>query len=118
MREADLTIVDVACSISNTLFVCDDESMYAIGDCHTYEKRWNDAYSQSKTWSKISKDPECTDFAKVDASGSCRVILTKCNQLFCQGENLRLYIDSDVDHNKLAKDFINCTEVFPVEDGD
>ena len=44
--------------------------------------------------------------------------MTHSGQLFCQGEDLRLYADSDVNADTPATDFVNCTDVFPTEAGD
>ena len=76
-QEAELTVVRVACSITNTLFVGDDESLYAVGKPNTYNQKWEDGYSQKKTWVKLEKPFDCTDFLKVVASGSNRTILTR-----------------------------------------
>jgi hypothetical protein len=45
-QEAELTVVRVACAISNTLFIGEDESMYAVGRPNTYAKKWDDGYAQ------------------------------------------------------------------------
>lgn len=69
-------------------------------------------------WSAIDKPEDCSDYLKVTSSESNHLILTKSGQLFCQGENLRLYIDSEIDKNEQVKEFVNCTDVFPLEDSD
>ena len=99
------------------MFVCDDESLYGIGQPVTYKDRGN-LMGQEKIWVKLEKPHECSDYLKVVASGSTRLILTRSGQLFCQGENLRLYIDKDVKPDEPTLDFINCTEVFPIDDFD
>ena len=95
-----------------------DESLYGVGQPNTWKRRWDEAYSQKKNWVVIGKPDDCSDYLKVEASNSSRLILTKSGQLFCQGENLRHYIDPDVVRDQLASDFVNCTDVFPIEDGD
>lgn len=100
------------------MFVCEDERVFAVGTPNTFKHRWNDSYSQQKTFFELKVPPNCCDFKKVVASGSNRLILTKSGELFCQGENLRLYIDPEVDKEKATMDFVECTDVFPIEDGD
>lgn len=97
LNELEKPVSQIACAFSNTLFVMEDESLYAIGRPNTHKDRHNDAFSQSKSWYTLSKPSDCTDYLKVVASGSNRLILTKSGLLFCQGENLRLYIDAEVE---------------------
>lgn len=97
------------------MFVCEDESVYAVGNPNVFKGRWDEAYSQKKDWKKLEKPADCVDFAKVSASGSQRLILTKSGQLFCQGENMRCYVDPDVNADQMAPNFIECTDVFPLE---
>lgn len=49
---------------------------------------------------------------------SNRLILTRQGQLFCQGVNLRHFIDAEIDKNQMTKQFISCTDVFPIDEGD
>jgi alpha-tubulin suppressor-like RCC1 family protein len=106
------------CAFACTLFVCEDESLYAVGRPHTYNERWHDAYQSKRSWAAVNKPADCTDYKKVVASGSNFLILTKAGQLFCHGENLRLYFDSDVEKERATTEFVNCTDLFPVDDGD
>ena len=116
--EQGATVVQVACGMAATLFVCDDERLFGVGTPNTYRQRWNDSYSMQKVFSEIKKPANCVDYLKVCASASQRLILTKTGELFCQGENMRLYIDPEVPKEKATLDFVDCTEVFPIEDGD
>ena len=83
LAELDKSIKQIACAYSNTLFVMEDESLYGVGKPNTYRERYNDSYSQGKSWYAIEKPWDCTDYLKVVASGSNRLILTKNGQLFC-----------------------------------
>jgi len=100
------------------MFVCKDESLYGVGKPSTFKDRDLVEKSQDKIWYKLNKPEDCNDYIKVDASGSNRLILTRAGQLFCQGEDLRLYISKGIKPDDIALDFINCTNVFPIEDGD
>ena len=44
--------------------------------------------------------------------------MTSSGQLFCQGENLRHYIDPEIKKKEITPDFVNCTDVFPIDSGD
>ena len=118
LADADATVTQVHCVNGNSLFVCDDERLFAVGTPNTGANKWADAYEQKKDFYEIQKPDDCTDYRKVVVSPTNRLILTNSGQLFCQGENLRLYADPDIDKDAPAKEFVDCTEVFPVEDGD
>lgn len=45
LQQLDKTVVKVACALSNSLFVCDDESLYGIGQPNCHENHHNDCYS-------------------------------------------------------------------------
>ena len=47
---------------------------------------------------------------------SSMLILTNEGNLFCQGENLRMYIDDSIEPERLYTGFVDCTDVFPVDD--
>ena len=100
------------------MLVCEDESLYSIGKPVTHSNHgWQEKYEE-REWTKLNKPADCTDFVKVVAGGSNRLILTRSGKLFCQGENLRLYIDKKVEKEKITEDFVNCTDVFPIDEGD
>ena len=44
LAEAGGRVSQVVCAFACTLFVCEDESLYAVGRPHTYNERWHDAY--------------------------------------------------------------------------
>ena len=96
--------------------MCADETLVGVGVPKTLKDPWQEGYNQQKSWHEFDKPKDCTDFLKVCASDSQRLVLTKQGNLFCQGENLRVYIDPEVDANVPTKDFIEVTDVFPVED--
>lgn len=102
--------------MSNVLFVCEDESLYAIGHPFTYKKCWSGSQDMKKDFIELKKPRNCTDYLRIDASISNRLVLTKEGNLFCQGENLRLYIDEEVDKDIVTSGFVEITDVFPVED--
>lgn len=81
--EAEARVVQVACAVASTLFVCEDERLFQVGKPFTYNERWHDAYQQAKTFAEVQKPANCSDFKKVVASGSNRLILTKSGELFC-----------------------------------
>ena len=118
LKSLDSTVKQVVCALSNSTFVCEDESIYAVGKPFVFRDRELDAKSQDKTWYKLNKPQDCVDYRKVDASGSNRLILTNSGQLYCQGENLRLYIQKGIKPDDMAQEFVNCTDVFPVSAGD
>ena len=83
LQQLEKTVVKVACATSNSLFVCEDESLYGIGQPNCHENYHNDCYSQPKTWETFSKPADCINYKKVVVSKSNRIILTKAGQLFC-----------------------------------
>ena len=80
-KEADVNAVYCACS--NTLFVCEDERVFAVGQPNTWRKRWSGSYDQTKEFFEVPKPRHCKDYVRVDASASCRLILTSQGNLFC-----------------------------------
>ena len=44
------------------------------------------------------------------------MILTRDGKVFCQGENLRLYLDASINKHKPTQGFVDCTDVFPTDD--
>ena len=83
IKELELTVTQVVCAGHTTTFVCDDESLYGIGQPVTYKDRYTEAHYLEKTWIKLEKPHECSDYLKVVASRSNRLVLTKSGQLFC-----------------------------------
>lgn len=100
--EAELVIKTVKCAFSNSFFVGENEELYGVGQPNTFAKKWDEAYSQKKNWVKLEKPRDCKDIIKACASASSRLVLTSKGQVFCQGENIRHYIDSEVNKDTLA----------------
>ena len=99
LRAADAVIKKVHCCISNSFFIAEDESLYAIGHPNVWKNRWAEQYEQDKSFHTLKKPKNCVNYVKTCASSSSRMILTREGNLFCQGENIRHYIDSEVDRN-------------------
>mmetsp|Transcript_18316 Transcript_18316/g.24463 ORF Transcript_18316/g.24463 Transcript_18316/m.24463 type:complete len:98 (-) Transcript_18316:3466-3759(-) len=44
LTENEAVVTSVHCTITNTLFVCEDETLYAVGHPNTMNKCWNSSY--------------------------------------------------------------------------
>jgi len=71
----------VAASNTHSMFLCDDNTVYGIGEPNTYNARYTD-YSSNKKFRKIELPEECTDIRKICASSNTRLILTRDGKIF------------------------------------
>ena len=137
IKKNDLKIRKVACSMNLTTILTMDGHVYGAGQFKLAEmtKPPNNpygGYNNPFDKKEDEKDPndqetglvklelpiDCVDIIKISCSPTSRILLTSQGQVFCQGENLRHYLDPEIKRTEITAEFVNCTEVFPIDSGD